>query len=223
MNHSAIFDLDGTLIDSMKMWRHFASDFMRDYGLTPHEDIDRTMSTLGFHEASVYISRTYPCGLSPQQLVELWHKRLTDQYAHILKFKPGALEFLNLLHSHGVRLALATATDRPLIMPLLDRFGVTSLFDSILTVGEVGVRKTKPDIYLRALSVLDSSLSRCVVYEDVLHGIRTAKQAGFTVYAVADEMAQREKEKILALADRYIIPPNYCHPALSPSEESSMV
>lgn len=201
---SAIFDMDGTLLDSMGMWRTLGSVLARNHGKEAPADLDRQVASLGLWEGTAYCKEV--CGLpgTVDELVsEIWGL-IENFYQNHVKPKPGAVKFLSLLKMEGVWLYVATATDRPLAEAALRHAGIDGYFRGIITSKEAGQSKREgPEIYERAMRRLQSNKKDTVVFEDALHALRTAKAAGFRTAAVYDE-SEPDQEEMRRLADYYI-------------------
>lgn len=201
---SAIFDMDGTLLDSMGMWRTLGSVLARNHGKEAPADLDRQVASLGLWEGTAYCKEV--CGLpgTVDELVsEIWGL-IENFYQNHVKPKPGAVKFLSLLKMEGVWMYVATATDRPLAEAALRHAGIDSYFRGIITSKEAGQSKREgPEIYERAMRRLQSNKKDTVVFEDALHALRTAKAAGFRTAAVYDE-SEPDQEEMRRLADYYI-------------------
>lgn len=201
---SAIFDMDGTLLDSMGMWRTLGSVLARNHGKEAPADLDRQVASLGLWEGTAYCKEV--CGLpgTVDELVsEIWGL-IENFYQNHVKPKPGAVKFLSLLKMEGVWMYVATATDRPLAEAALRHAGIDGYFRGIITSKEAGQSKREgPEIYERAMRRLQSNKKDTVVFEDALHALRTAKAAGFRTAAVYDE-SEPDQEEMRRLADYYI-------------------
>ena len=201
---SAIFDMDGTLLDSMGMWRTLASVLARNHGKEAPEDLDRRVASLGLWEGTAYCKEV--CGLpgTVEELVnEIWGQ-IADFYQHHVEPKPGVVKFLSLLKMEGVWMYVATATDRPLAEAALRHAGIDGYFRGIITSKEAGQTKREgPEIYERAMRRLQSNKKDTVIFEDALHALQTAKAAGFRTAAVYDP-SEPDQAEMRRLADYYI-------------------
>ena len=201
---SAIFDMDGTLLDSMHMWRGMYAQVVRDMGKEPQPDFVERVKPLTLKEAAVYCKGAHDLPMTVDEVVQRFEDRINTFYRTEVQAKPGLKEFLSLLKMEGVWMYVATATDRHLAQAALRHAGIDGYFRGIITCQEVGHGKDSPEIYERAMTRLQSNKRDTVVFEDALHAIETAKAAGFRVCAVYDSYAEAEQDKIRALSDYYI-------------------
>lgn len=200
----AIFDLDGTLLDSMGMWGQLDADFLARRNLALPEGYTRTVSAMNFQEAAAYTIRTFGLTESPEEIIREWNSMIVDEYTHGIGLKPHAREYLASLKKDGVRLGVATALSPELCVPVLKSNGVFSLFDTFAYVDEVARGKGFPDIYLLAAERLGVPPGCCAVFEDVLPGVKGAKAAGMTVFGVREPASAHDEAAMRVLADRYI-------------------
>ena len=197
----AIFDLDGTLLDSMPVWDHLAEHYLLQNGRTPAPDLRATLAAMDMRESADYLISTYSLSTTPETLMDDMNALAMTAYRTSVQPKPGVPAYLAALRARGVRLAIATATDRPPVEAALRRLSLLQYFDTLFTCTEVGKSKRHPDIFLAAMHALGGSLANTVVFEDSLHAIRTAKSAGFRVIAIPDASAAHDRAEIKRLAD----------------------
>ena len=200
----AIFDLDGTLLDSSSVWEDIDKRFLSERGLVMPGGYIEALSSMSFIEAARYTIRLFSLSDTPEELVSVWKKMAEDAYRHDIKLKQGAEEYLKALHSNGVLIAAATDLAYDTASTSLENNGVLGFFRRIATTSEVGKDKRFPDVYLSASSALGLDPDECEVYEDILTGIRTARKAGFHTVAVYDDASSIDWEKMKAEADRSI-------------------
>ena len=202
---SAIFDMDGTLVDSMQVWKTAAVNVLRSMGIEPAPDMHDHISDLTVYDGAKYCVDTYHLDMSVEQFIQLIDAYMENFYRTEVQLKPGVKKFLSLLKMDGVWMYIATNTDRHLVEIALKRTGISDYFRGILTCGEVGVgKKESPEIYERALRRLRSNKKDTVIFEDALHAIRTAKAAGFRVCAIYDDFEKESQDEIRTLSDYYI-------------------
>ena len=202
---SAIFDMDGTLLDSMPMWQGLGTGLLRHFGVEPAPDLLERLKPMTLRQGVVYCRETYHLDASEEELMAMLERRVDDFYHSEVQAKPGVQKFLSLLKMEGVWMYVATATDRHLAQAALRHAGIDGYFRGIVTSADVARGKEEsPEIYERAMRRLQSNKKDTVIFEDALHAIRTAKAAGFRVAAVYDASAQADEAEIRGLADYYI-------------------
>ncbi len=203
MMQGAIFDVDGTLLDSMSIWDTIGSDYLRSIGYEPRENLNEVFKNMSLLQAAEYYRREYGVTRSAGEIMDGVNAMLERFYRHEAPLKPGAAELVERLRRKGVRLCIATATDRFLVEAALERCGILSYFEKIFTCSEVGRGKDEPMIFEAALDFLGTEKSKTLVFDDALYAVRTAKGAGFPVAAVYDSHEKAQAE-IRALADLYL-------------------
>lgn len=200
---AALFDLDGTLMDSMWVWDRLMIDFLAKHQLPTVPEIMEKVSHMSLVQSSVYVQQEYAMTMTPGEIYNEWMDMVSHAYAEEVSLKPGAKEYLLQLKAQGTRIGLVTACDRALCTACLQNNGIYELFDTITYVDEVGKGKDAPDIYIESLRRLDCAAEDAVLFEDILTGLRTAKKIGLRVIAV-EENDQDEIEALKQEADLYI-------------------
>ncbi len=202
---SAIFDMDGTLLDSMPSWGGMGRHIMEHFHMEPTEVLLNRPKGLTTMQAADYYRIHGDPSLSSEEIAAEIVAYMKDAYLTKVTPKPGVEKFLSILKMEGVWMYVATATERPLVELAMRHFNLDGFFRGILTCEEVGANKREdPEIFERALRRLRSTKKDTVVFEDSLHAVRTAKAAGFRVAAVYDEASAAHEEEIRSLADYYI-------------------
>ncbi len=202
---SAIFDMDGTLLDSMHIWNEVGINILRRMGYEPEPDMVEKVMVMTLRESAEYYKTTYQMPQTIEEITELILAEVENFYTNEVQARPGVKKVLSLLKMDGVWMYVATNTDRRLVEAALKHAGIRDYFRGILTCGEVGAgKKDSPEIYERCLTRLQSHKRDTVVFEDAIHAIRTAKAAGFRVCGVYDPSAEADQEEIKALSDYYI-------------------
>lgn len=199
----AIFDLDGTLFNSMMMWESIAADYLISQGVKPDDDVREAVRAMSIQQVCEHFCTSYGLALSQEEIISGINRLVEDFYFNRVQLKDGVNETLGRLKSCGVRMCVATATDRYLVEAGLRRTGISDYFECIFTCTEVGAGKDAPDIFLQALQYLGTGKEETVVFEDALYAIRTAKDTGLTVAAFYDESAWEQEEEIRKLSDYY--------------------
>ena len=200
----AIFDLDGTLLDSMYIWYTIGEDYLRSLGIQPRENLNRTFKTMSLKQAAEYYRSEYGVTLDTDEIMSGVNGMIESFYFNDVRAKAGVREVLELLKAAGVRMCVATATDLHLAEAALRRNGIFDYFSKILTCTEVGSGKDAPEIFKRALEHLGTPKERTLVFEDALYAVKTAMAAGFTVVGVYDRSEEEHGGEIRSLADFYI-------------------
>ena len=204
MIKGAIFDLDGTLLDSMFIWDTIGEEYLRSLGKEPHEDLKETFMTLTLEEAAVYYRENYGVTISVGEIVDGVNSMVEETYRTKVTLKPGISEYLAWLKENGVRMCVATVTDRYLVEETLERLGVCHYFSEIFTCAEVGFGKDKPVIYQKALEHLGTEKSDTYVFEDMLFALNTAKTDGFPTVGIYDRH-EAHQDELKGLADYYVL------------------
>lgn len=201
---AVIFDLDGTLMDSMWMWTDIDIEYLGRYGYELPPDLQNEIEGMGFTETATYFKNRFRLPQPLEEIKKEWNRMAYDKYAHKVGLKKGAGNFLRELRKRGVKTAIASSNSRELISVCLAANQIEDSFDCILTSCDVAKGKPSPDIYVGAARMLHVSPEECLVFEDVPMGILAGKSAGMQVCAVEDEMAASKRREIRRLADYYI-------------------
>lgn len=178
---ACIFDLDGTLLDSLHIWKEVDNVFLAKYNLTLNADYVKNISALTFYEAAVYTKKVYNLKQSAEDIMKEWNDIVVDAYRTSILIKPFALEFLTKLKDSGYKLCVATSLPRTTHSLSLEFNKMTDLFEFACCVEDVGVNKEKPDIWLHASSKLGVEPKECVVFEDVVPAMKSAKSVGCSI------------------------------------------
>lgn len=200
----AIFDMDGTLLDSMPIWVNLGETVLKSLDIIPDEDTNRKFRTMTLTQSSHYIKEHFPLKISAEELFQIFTDTVRKGYEEEAPLKPYAMEFLKLLKTKNIKMCVATASERHLTESALKRTEVLPYLDFIITCSDIGKTKETPDIYLEAMQRMGGNLSNTVVFEDAYFSVISAKKGGFPVIAVFDECAKSDKEAITLLADAYI-------------------
>lgn len=199
-----IFDLDGTLLDSMPVWdRVYAAPFRR-YGIPVPEGYLLKVNHMSLSDCMKYTLLNTPLTCDGETLLNIWNRNAENAYLKEIELKDGAKELLELLHLKGVKLAVATALPYYLFLPCLKRLGVYPLFDVFVSTDDVSKGKDSPEVYLRAAEKMGLAPKDCAVAEDSHVGIVSAKDAGFITVGVYDKASERFNDVIRKAADVYV-------------------
>ena len=204
MIQGAIFDCDGTLFDSMYLYRNFVTRYLTRKGLVPEEGIEDTIRYMSLWEAAEYVRGVYELQESAEEIIADCNRMLEQAYFHEIPLRDGVTELLAQLHARRVPMCIATATDRYLVEGALQRAGIDRYFCDIITCGEAGAGKEQPDVFLQALKILKTPLASTWVFEDARHAVITAKKCGFPVCAVWDADEVDHADQIEEQSDIYL-------------------
>lgn len=204
MIKAAIFDLDGTLLDSLAIWENAGAIYLEHRGISVEEGLGRKLFPLTIEAAAEYLKVHYVPQASTREIIEGVLGEIRDFYLYDVELKPGAAELLEHLKRSGVPMAAATSGDGKLARAALERLGIRKYFEEIYTCTEVGAGKDQPLIYQQAAECLQTDPEDTWVFEDALHAIQTAKAAGFVTVGVSDPFHKNEREEICREADYYL-------------------
>ena len=201
---AVIFDVDGTLIDSMWIWKQVDIEFLGKRGIPLPERLQMEIEGMSYSETAVYFKERFNLPESLEEIKEEWRLMAEDYYKCHIQLKSGAKEFLKLLYDKGLTLGIATSNSRELVDCMLANHGIRKYFSNIRTSCEVDKGKPYPDVYLKVAEDMAIDPCRRLVFEDTLSGVMAAKSAGMRVFAMADEISLESKDKLIELAEGYI-------------------
>lgn len=201
---AVIFDLDGTLVDSMWIWKIIDIEYLARFGLEFPSDLQDSIEGMSFSETAIYFKERFDLPDSIEVIKSDWNKMAWDKYLYEVPLKEGVKEFLGYLKKKEIPMGIATSNSRELVDLIVEKHNIGEYFSSVRTSCEVKKGKPSPDIYLLVAKDLNVEPERCLVFEDVIQGIMAGKNANMQVCSVYDEFSERyEKEKI-SLSDYYI-------------------
>ena len=204
MIKGVIFDIDGTLLDSMPLWNNLGERYLQKLGFTKEETegLSQRISAIPFVEGIRYIKKAYTLNLAEERIREQLQEMIAKAYCDEVVLKAGVKEYLQFLKERGIPCILATAGDASLAAAALKRLKVWEEFQGLLLCEEFNTSKREAKIYQLAMERLSlSKPEEVLVCEDVLHAVKSAKQAGFQVCGILDEANREDWEKIQEVAD----------------------
>jgi HAD superfamily hydrolase (TIGR01509 family) len=200
----AIFDLDGTILDSSDVWSMVDEKFLSKRGIPVTNDYLEEIKKHNFESGAIYTVEKYGLKEDPKDIEKEWFDEAYKAYRDDIILKPGAYKFIKELVNKNVKLAVATSSDEILYKECLIRNGVYDFFDAIVQTKEVKRGKQFPDVYLEAARRIGGDPRKCVVFEDLYMALRAAKTAGFTTVGVYDKANLDDIDKIKEISDLYI-------------------
>lgn len=201
MIQGVIFDADGTLLDSMPYWDESVISIVRAMGLEPEKGLTEILTPMSMEEGAQYLIERYELTASVKDIVAEENRRAEEFYETKVDLKKGVLPLLDMLAKSGVRLSVATATDKYLIDKALKATGILSYFDAVLSCGDIGEGKSSPTIFYKACELMNTQPQFTVVVDDSLTAITTAKNNGFKTAAVYDDMQKKHWAQLSELGD----------------------
>ncbi len=199
-----IFDLDGSLADSMWMWKQIDIEYLARFDLENPSDLQPAIEGMSFTEVAVYFKDRFHIDRSIEDIKADWIEMAWEKYRDDVTLKPGARSLLDYCKENGIKLGIGTSNSRELVEMFLDKRGVRSYFDCIMTACDVAKGKPAPDIYLKVAEELQVDPKDCLVFEDLVLGITAAKEAGMEVCAVEDDYSLYQRDEKIRSADYYI-------------------
>ena len=198
----AIFDLDGTIIDSMPMWYSLYGNYIIEAKIEPSQEFLDFLRHASIPMAAKRFSQEFNMG-EAEEIEKKLYLHVADYYKNKATIRPNADKFIKLLHARGVKICVATATESGHAKNALRHTGLFDYFCGVLSCKDLGIEKNKPDIYFAAMNFLGVEQSEVGVFEDALHAVETAKSAGFQVTAIYEQNVENHK-RVEELADKYI-------------------
>ena len=200
----AIFDMDGTLMDSMWIWRDIDIEYLGRFGIALPEDLQAKIEGMSFAETAVYFREHFGITDSLEKIQSDWNDMAIDFYRHRIGMKRGARELLTQMKERGMKIGIATSNSVELTEECLAANGVADLFDTVRTSRDTPRGKPFPDIYLSVADEWGIAPEDLIVFEDIPNGAIAGKRAGMEVIAVADDYALSRREELIRIADHFI-------------------
>ncbi len=202
---AVFFDLDGTVIDSMHIWKDIDIEFLGNYGIPLPPTLQSDIEGMSFHETAVYFQEHFHIPLTIEGIMDCWNRMAYHKYSVEIGYKPGAFVFLKNLKAQGIPTCICTSNSKELVQAVGEHLGFLPYFDEIITSGDVENGKPSPDIYLEAARRVNVAPEHCLVFEDTPAGILAGKRAGMRTCAVEDDFTAHKRKEKQELADYYIV------------------
>lgn len=194
MIKAAIFDVDGVLLDSMPIWMDAGARYLSSMDVNPEPDLTKVLWNMSIPEGAEYLKNHYNLKVTKEEIAQGIISKVRDFYYEEVSLKPGVKDFLEELKKRGIPMVIATSSDRSYLNAAFKRTGIDSYFKKVFTCEEIGAGKTKPDIYLAAGEYLEENPSDIIVFEDVIHAVRSAKSARFQVVGIYDAASEKHMD-----------------------------
>lgn len=199
----AIFDLDGTLLDSMSIWENAGSDYLSSLGYCAEKDLSKKLETMSLMQSAEYLKENYNLPLSISEIIDGVNRTVEDYYLYHAMPKDHVISLLSSLQNKGIKMCVATAIDLEQAKAALKRCNMLDYFDEIFTCNEVGHGKDEPYIYETACKAMGLDKTETAVFEDAYFCAKTAKDAGFYVVGIYDRY-EKHRAELKDLADVYL-------------------
>lgn len=200
----AIFDMDGTLVESMIEWRKQNIAFAQRHNIEIPEEIRGNELDTSSHKACKIYAELYPeLGMTADEIEREYERALLPIYCNEVEKKKGLIPFLEMLRAYGVKMCVATATSGPIAKKVLEAHGLLKYIEFVISSPEMGMSKANPTYFPRVAKMLEIDQDDCVVFEDALYAVKSAKQAKMRVFAVEDWCARNSRDEIKGLANLF--------------------
>lgn len=201
---AVLFDLDGSLVDSMWIWKDIDIEYLGKFGINLPEGLQHEIEGMSFSETAVYFKKRFQIPDEIEVMKAEWNRMAWDKYTHEVPLKEGAKEFLDYCRAKGIKLGIATSNSRELVENVIHVLGLDDYFTCIVTGCDVERGKPAPDVYLEAARRCKIMPERCLVFEDIVPGILAGKAAGMKVCAVEDAYSAEQINDKKRLSDYFI-------------------
>lgn len=201
---AVLFDLDGSLVDSMWLWGEIDREYLGRFGLSVPEGLQDEIEGMSFSEGALYFKNRFKIPDCVEEIKADWNRMAWDKYTHEVPLKRGAGEFIACCRRAGIKLGIATSNSRELVENVVHVHGLSGCFEAIVTSCDVNKGKPAPDVYLKAAEKCGVPPEKCLVFEDIVSGILAGKAAGMRVCAVEDAVSSHQEQEKRRLADYYI-------------------
>lgn len=203
MTEAVIFDLDGSMVDSMWIWKSIDIEYLGKFGIPLPENLQSCIEGMSFSETAAYFKERFQLPCTLEEIKADWNRMAKDKYSFEVPIKEGVPELLEYCKEHGIKIGIATSNSRELVEALVYAHHLESYFDCIMTACDVSKGKPAPDIYLAVAEALRVTPENCLVFEDIIPGIQAGLSAGMKVCAVYDKYSEHQDEEKRRMADYY--------------------
>lgn len=201
---AVIFDVDGTIADSMWMWKQIDIEYLGRFGIELPKNLQKNIEGMSFRETAVYFKEHFQIPDDIEKMMSDWNEMAAHKYRYEIPLKKGVREFLNICRKKNIAMGIATSNSVELLNYFLKAHELHNYFEVVIT-GSDGLRgKPAPDMYLEAAKRLSVKPEKCLVFEDIMPGILAGKRAGMRVCAVDDVYSNDITDKKIEEADCFI-------------------
>lgn len=201
---AALFDMDGTILNSMQTWLEMGEKFLEKFGLPKDEVVTESFIRDCTPDIADVVMDRYELGLTKKELMFEIDDMVYDAYANTLALKRGVKKFFEILKFNNVQIAIVTSSSFGLVEKMCERTGLNKYVDSIISCGSIGASKHTSKPYDHAVNVLSINKNDAVIFEDALYAIQTAKDSGYFVVGVEEKVMKADKIRIMNTVDRYV-------------------
>lgn len=199
-----IFDVDGVILDSMPSWQHCGRDYLRSINKDADDELGKRLFHLTIKEGAHYIKEHFHIDREIEDIVDGMMSMVKDYYFQRPAMKTGVGEFLERMYRKSIPMTIVTSTGGAYIEAAFGKLGISRFFGEIYSAQDLGMSKSEPYIFRKAMEQMGSSPEDTWVFEDGLYAIRTAKKEGLNVVGVYDSVSEDSQEEIKKIADVYI-------------------
>lgn len=199
-----LFDFDGTLVDSVPVYRATLFRILDENNVPYGDDLIKIVTPLGFPATARYFVEKLGLKLTPEYTYSLMLEYMTEDYSTKVEAKPNVISVLRELKAQGHSMSILSGSPHSSLDPCLARLGITELFDNIWSCNDFNTGKSDPQIYHRAAELMGTTIDKVIFLDDNFNSCQTAKNAGATVYGVYDDSSREYIDEIKAITDRYI-------------------
>lgn len=201
---ACLFDLDGTLVDSMWMWPDIDREYLARFGISYKADIDKDIAGMSLTDTAKYFKERFGIKDSIEKIKADWEEMSVYKYANEVEAKLGAIEFLKDLKEKNIKIGIGTSNGRAMVNAVMKSLELDKYIDVVVTSCEVKNSKPAPDVYIKLMDILKVKASNCLVFEDIPAGIKAGKSAGAITFAMKDEFSKKQDREKRELADYFI-------------------